>query len=123
MTSYPNQLTIKIKRAPRPSRNFVTFQVSTLQFIAKDLSSSALLVYLELISNKDGYEYIFSPRALEKRGLMPESSARRARQELEKKGYIVNGVLYEEPQHIRKMRDEIEKEAAENVVTKTDFGL
>lgn len=121
--SYPNQKILTVCRRPQSHKDFTTLNNSVMRYVIRDLSTSALAVYWELVSNKDGFRYEFSPAAFEKRGIMPESSARRGRQELEKKGYIVGNNFYEEPPRVREMRRQMEDEAAENKVSLADYDI
>lgn len=121
MTTHPNQQYVIINKAPAPHADFTVIRNLTFTIVIDELSKNALKLYFELLSNKDGFKYWISPSLLGARGIMPKGSVSQAKKELIEKGYIVGNSFYEEPPHIRERRLEIERQAAENEVSRADY--
>ena len=108
--SVPNQKVLIITKPQTTIPPFLQISASDWQTAFKELSPSAFGVYLHLAQNADGYKYEYSPTAIENIGIMSKGTATKARQELEKKGYIDNGHFYVESVTKRGLREQIQQE-------------
>lgn len=100
--TFPNQKIIKINREAAKS-DFLGIKNSNWQAAAIDLGAHALMLYLYLASNANGYSLALSPAAILQAIGMPRSTYQDQFQKLIKKGYLVqeNGNtynFYEKPQ-------------------------
>ena len=71
----PNQKTIVVHRT-QCDRDFLQIKKSTLFEAYNTLGSTALVLYLYLVGNRDNYKFAFSPSAIHKETGMPESTCR-----------------------------------------------
>ena len=65
-----------------------------MEYAMKDLTYNAFKVYCILARNQPRFKFEYSPTWFQNQGLMSHSSATKARQELENKGYIRNNIFY-----------------------------
>ena len=99
----PNQRLIEIHRE-RATSDFLGIKNSHWQAAARDLGAHALMLYLYLASNADGFTLALSPAAIRQAVGMPASTYRDQFLKLIDKGYLVrrgNGNtfdFYETPQ-------------------------
>lgn len=108
--SVPNQKVLIITKPQTTTPPFLQISADDWQTAFKELSPSAFGVYLHLAQNADGYKYEYSPTAIENTGIMSKGTATKARQELEKKGYIDEGRFYVETPAKRKLREQVQQE-------------
>lgn len=93
--SVPNQYVLTINKGDLAvCPPFLMISDEDWQEAFINLTRSAFGVYLLLARNANGYQFEYSPRAIENAGLMAHGTATKARQELEEKGYIENNVFY-----------------------------
>ncbi len=100
--TYPNQRTIHINREAAKS-DFLGIKNLNWQSAAHDLGAHALMLYLYLASNANGYNLALSPAAITQAIGMPRSTYHDQFQKLVNKGYLVangsnNYEFYELPQ-------------------------
>lgn len=108
MKTYPNQKTFTIHKHPLATADvFLQLNLRVLNIAIQNLSPAALAVYLNMAANKDGFPYVFSPSILEKTTGYSERTLRRARQELEEKGYIEGNNFFVLPPQDRERLKEI----------------
>lgn len=88
MYSFPNQRMIHIHRE-KLNGMFLGIQKENFINAYKDLNATALALYLYLASNKEGYQFAFSPAAVEKELGMPSSTCKDQVKKLIDKGYLV----------------------------------
>ena len=67
-------------------------------------------MYLYLAQNANGYKFEYSPQAIANTGIMAKGTASKARQELEDKGYIVDGCFYVQSPARRKIHEQVQEE-------------
>ena len=84
----PNQRVIKIHRE-KAKTNFLGIQNENWQAAARDLGAHALMLYLYLASNANGYDLALSPAAIRQAIGMPSSTYRDQFLKLIDKGYLV----------------------------------
>lgn len=108
--SVPNQKVLTVIKSQTTTPPFLQISADDWQTAFKELSPSAFGVYLHLAQNADGYKYEYSPTAIENTGIMSKGTATKARQELEKKGYIDNGCFYVESLTKRKLCEQVQQE-------------
>ena len=84
----PNQRTVQVHRIPAKS-DFLGILNSNWQAAARDLGAHALLLYLYLASNADGYKLALSPAAIRQTIGMPQQTYRDQFNKLLDKGYLV----------------------------------
>lgn len=113
--TFPNQRAIKIHRIPCRT-NFLGIQNEHWQSAARDLGAHALMLYLYLASNADGFELALSPAAIRGAIGMAPSTYRDQFAKLVDKGYLVQQRegsniyhFYELPQRVT--RSDIEETA------------
>lgn len=87
MKTYPNQKVIHIQKRSYED-NFLQVGNDEWQRAARDLSGSALKLYLYLAGNKDGYDLALSQKAVENATGLSKNTYHRAVEELETKGYL-----------------------------------
>ena len=104
--SVQNQKNLTINK-PNIKPPFLQISESDWQEAAQVLTYSAFKVYLYLAQNTNGYNIEYSPRAIENNSLMAHSTATKARQELEDKGYIENNIFYVESKAKRQKKKEL----------------
>ena len=100
--TYPNQRVIKINRESAKS-DFLGIKNQNWQAAARDLGAHALMLYLYLAANADGYNLALSPAAIRQAIAMPRSTYQDQFIKLIDKGYLVQGSgnvynFYETPQ-------------------------
>ena len=101
--SVPNQKVLIITK-PQTTTAFLTNQCDDWQTALKELSPSALeFIYTSRKMRMDINMNTVQP-PIENTGIMSKGTATKARQELEKKGYIDDGRFYESPTK-RKLRE------------------
>lgn len=110
--SVPNQKVLTIIKPPM-SPPFLQIDERDWTEAFKKLSPSAFGVYLYLAQNADGYRFEYSPTAIENAQLMSKGTATKARQELERAGYISNGCFYIESPNKRAQKEAMNKEIKE----------
>lgn len=98
-----NQRVVKIHRE-RASSDFLGIKNENWQYAARDLGAHALLLYLYLASNADGYTLALSPTAIRQAVGMPPQTYRDQFLKLIDKKYLVQTggnvyEFYEKPQH------------------------
>lgn len=100
--TYPNQRVISIHREAAKS-NFLGIKNENWQAAARDLGAHALMLYLYLAANADGYNLALSPAAIRQAIAMPRSTYQDQFVKLIDRGYIVQESgnvynFYETPQ-------------------------
>ena len=100
--TYPNQRVINIHRETAKS-NFLGIKNENWQAAARDLGAHALMLYLYLAANADGYNLALSPAAIRQAIAMPRSTYQDQFVKLIDRGYIVQESgnvynFYETPQ-------------------------
>ncbi len=99
-----NQRVVNIHRQ-HASSDFLGIKNSNWQAAARDLGAHALLLYLYLAANKDGFSLALSPSAIRQTIGMPQQTYRDQFLKLIDKGYLVKREnsniydFYETPQH------------------------
>jgi len=90
-TTYPNQKVVKIHRdMPKEKEgNFLLIKKDNLYKAYRDLNATALVLYLYLAGNKDGYELALSKQAVYNEVGMPNSTYSDQVKKLIEKGYLV----------------------------------
>ena len=93
--TYPNQRVIHINREAAKS-DFLGIKNTNWQAAARDLGAHALMLYLYLASNADGYNLALSPAAIRQAIAMPLSTYQDQFAKLIDRGYIVqeSGNIY-----------------------------
>ena len=103
--TYPNQRNIKINRE-RATADFLGIKNTNWQAAARDLGAHALMLYLYLASNADGFMLALSPAAIRQAVGMPPSTYRDQFVKLIDKGYLIQRGesntfdFYETPQRV-----------------------
>ena len=100
--TYPNQRVINIHREAAKS-DFLGIKNQNWQAAARDLGAHALMLYLYLAANADGYNLALSPAAIRQAIAMPRSTYQDQFVKLIDRGYIVQESgnvynFYETPQ-------------------------
>lgn len=100
--TYPNQRVVNINRESAKS-DFLGIKNENWQAAARDLGAHALMLYLYLAANADGYNLALSPAAIRQAIGMPRSTYQDQFVRLMDRGYIVqqSGNVYhffEKPQ-------------------------
>lgn len=98
-----NQRIVKIHRE-RAASDFLGIKNENWQYAARDLGAHALLLYLYLAANADGYTLALSPTAIRQAVGMPPQTYRDQFLKLIDKKYLVQTggnvyEFYEKPQH------------------------
>lgn len=112
-----NQRVVRIHRQ-RASSDFLGIKNANWQYAARDLGAFALMLYLYLAANADGFSLALSPAAIRQAIGMPPQTYRDQFIKLIDKGYLVqsgNGNtydFYEVPQARAPHTTEIEENAA-----------
>ena len=90
-TTVPNQRIVHIHRdMPKEGEgNFTLVKKENLYNAYRDLNATALMLYLYLAGNKDGFDLAFSLKAVYQEMGMPESTCRDQIKVLINKGYLV----------------------------------
>lgn len=106
----PNQKMVMIHRdiPKKGDNNYLAIKKDHLYRAYKDLNATALVVYLYLCGNKDGYEMALSPKAIRQETGMADSTCRDQINVLISKGYLVPRKegsnlydFYEDPSEVR----------------------
>jgi len=89
--SYPNQRIVHINRdmPKKDEGNFLLIKKQNLYNAYRDLNATALVLYLYLAGNKDGFDLALSPRAILEEVGMPISTCNDQVKALIRKGYLV----------------------------------
>ena len=90
-TTSPNQKIVHIHRdMPKDGEgNFLLIKKENLYNAYRDLNATALVLYLYLAGNKDGFDLALSPKAIHAEMGLPESTCRDQFKVLVQKGYLV----------------------------------
>ena len=88
--TYPNQRVVNIHREAAKS-NFLGIKNENWQAAARDLGAHALMLYMYLAANADGYNLALSPAAIRQATGMPRSTYQDQFIKLIDKGYLVQG--------------------------------
>lgn len=107
--SVPNQKIITIVKT-NMIPPFLQVNENDWQEAFRRLSPSGFGLYLYLAQNSNGYHLEYSPTAISNSGLMSKGTATKARQELEREGYIENGCFYVESAIKRRQRQAVQEE-------------
>ena len=94
--TYPNQRTVKINRE-KIKNDFLGIKNANWMAAARNLSASALKLYMYFASNKNGFSLALSPKAIENQIGMARSTYCDQFKILLEKGYLVHagGNTYE----------------------------
>lgn len=87
----PNQKIVHIHRdMPKEKEgNFLLIKKENLYNAYRDLNATALVLYLYLAGNKDGFDLALSPKAIQAEMGFPESTCRDQIKILINKGYLI----------------------------------
>lgn len=88
MVSYPNQKLYFINKKIKEGDVFIMLRWEEYCAAARELSPSALNLYMYLAKNKDGYEFFFSSKDYCQTFDVVDKTYRNARIELMNKGYL-----------------------------------
>ena len=88
MSSYPNQKLYTIHKKIEEGDIFIMLRWEEYCAAAKELSPSALNLYMYLAKNKDGYEFFFSSKDYCQAFGVVDKTYRNAKAELINKGYL-----------------------------------
>lgn len=91
MISYPNQKLYTINKKIEEGDIFIMLKWDEYCAAAKELSPSALNLYMYLAKNKDGYEFFFSSKDYRETFNVTDRTYRNAKNELITKGYLKEG--------------------------------
>lgn len=86
--SFPNQKIVVVHRE-KPDKDFIQIKKENFAEAYKNLGATALVLYLYLVGNKQGYKFALSPSAVQKAIGMPESTCRDQINKLISYGYLV----------------------------------
>ena len=110
-TTVPNQRTICVHRE-KASADFLGIKNRNWMAASRDLGAHALMLYLYLASNANGYTLALSPAAIRQAIAMPSSTYRDQFLKLVDKGYLVQRGkgntydFYEVPQRVTRAENE-----------------
>ena len=110
-TTVPNQRTICVHRE-KASADFLGIKNRNWMAASRDLGAHALMLYLYLASNANGYTLALSPAAIRQAIAMPSSTYRDQFLKLVDKGYLVQRGegntydFYEVPQRVTRTENE-----------------
>ena len=88
--TYPNQRVVNIHRESAKS-DFLGIKNTNWQAAARDLGAHALMLYMYLAANADGFNLALSPAAVRQATGMPRSTYQDQFIKLIDKGYLVQG--------------------------------
>ena len=88
MTTYANQRVVNIQKN-KCETNFLQISNDDWKVAARNLSSSALLLYFYLASNNDGFKLAVSQKAIQKETGLSKASYHRGIRELLDNRYLV----------------------------------
>lgn len=74
-TTVPNQRTVVVHRE-KPERDFIQIKKENYAEAYRTLGATALVLYVYLAGNQEGYQFGLSPSAIQKALGMPESTCR-----------------------------------------------
>ena len=108
--SYPNQRTVTIHRE-RAASDFLGIKNTHWQAAARDLGAHALMLYLYLASNANGFTLALSPAAIRQAIGMPPQTYRDQFLKLKDRGYLVERGsnafdFYETPRPVQQEKEE-----------------
>ena len=88
--TYPNQRIVHVNRDMplKGEGNFMTIKKCNFARAYRDLNATALVLWIYLASNKDGFDLALSPKAVYQEIGMPESTCRDQIGHLIAKGYL-----------------------------------
>lgn len=109
--TFPNQRTIKVNREIA-RRDFLGIKNDNWQAAARDLGAHALMLYMYLASNADGYSLALSPVAVRQAIGMARSTYHDQFHKLVDKGYLVPSTgntfeFYEAPKTAAQTKNEV----------------
>lgn len=87
-TTVPNQRTVVIHRE-KPDRDFIQIKKENYAEAYRILGATALVLYVYLAGNQEGFQFGLSPSAIQKALGMPESTCRDQIKRLISFGYLV----------------------------------
>ena len=111
--TYPNQKIVNIHRESAKS-DFLGIKNENWQTAARDLGAHAIMLYLYLAANADGFNLALSPAAVSQAIGMPRSTYHDQFKKLVDRGYIVQGCgnsfnFFEKPQTSNGIQQETKK--------------
>lgn len=119
----PNQKVVHVHREGL-GMLFLGINKETFMAAYKDLNSTALVLYLYFASNKDGYTFALSPKAVQADLGMPKSTCQDQIKKLIEKGYLVqrreNSNIYDFYERPQPKSGDVETEP-EQPKTRTTF--
>lgn len=116
--TFPNQRTIKVNREVA-RRDFLGIKNENWQAAARDLGAHALMLYMYLASNADGYCLALSPVAVRQAIGMARSTYHDQFHKLVDKGYLVPSTgntfeFYETPKTAAQTKNEVSADGQKN---------
>ena len=116
--TFPNQRTIKVNREVA-RRDFLGIKNENWQAAARDLGAHALMLYMYLASNADGYNLALSPVAVRQAIGMARSTYHDQFHKLVDKGYLVPSTgntfeFYEAPKTAAQTKNEVSVDGQKN---------
>ena len=116
--TFPNQRTIKVNREVA-RRDFLGIKNDNWQAAARDLGAHALMLYMYLASNADGYNLALSPVAVRQAIGMARSTYHDQFHKLVDKGYLVPSTgntfeFYEAPKTDAQTKNEVSADGQKN---------
>ena len=116
--TFPNQRTIKVNREVA-RRDFLGIKNDNWQAAARDLGAHALMLYMYLASNADGYNLALSPVAVRQAIGMARSTYHDQFHKLVDKGYLVPSTgntfeFYEAPKTAAQTKNEVSADGQKN---------
>ena len=116
--TFPNQRTIKVNREVA-RRDFLGIKNDNWQAAARDLGAHALMLYMYLASNADGYNLALSPVAVRQAIGMARSTYHDQFHKLVDKGYLVPSTgntfeFYETPKTAAQTKNEVSADGQKN---------
>lgn len=114
MPSYPNQKLYTIHKKIEEGDIFIMLRWEEYCAAAKELSPSALNLYMYLAKNKDGYEFFFSSKDYCQTFGVVDKTYRNAKTELINKGYLreeeKNKVQFSSSATFKETKETLQKE-------------
>ena len=123
--TFPNQRVITIHRESAKS-DFLGIKNENWQAAARDLGAHALMLYLYLASNANGYNLALSPAAICQAIGMPKSTYRDQFDKLLSRGYLLPTKgncfdFYEKPQSRHPFNESIQNTKTDNVLNFCEY--
>lgn len=115
----PNQKAVIIHRE-MPQRDFIAIKKSNFAEAYQHLGATALVLYLHLVGNQDGYSFALSPTAIHNQIGMPSSTVRDQINRLIALRYLVcrgNSNIYDFYEHPQPEDKSIETPATHSTAT------